>query len=158
MKISYRLLAERNYTLASNRKVWCKFSQSALLFLNKNYDLSSLKENIDTFYKKDDDFYRFIFSYWERKKFFLKEKLKSIPGFRRIVCFLRRRPFTKNIPVSDSDAVQYQNSPVLNPARFMRSKQRIVSASNHIAPDYLQDCLDTINKLQEQLTCFKEIV
>lgn len=158
MKISYRLLAERNYTLASNRKVWCKFSQSALLFLNKNYDLSSLKENIDAFYYKDDDFYRFIFSYWERKKFLFKEMLKSIPGLRRIVCFLLRRPFNRNIPVSDSQAVQYQDSPVLNPAKSMNLKQQIVSTSNHITLDYLQDCLNAISKLQEQLTRFKETV
>ena len=129
MKISYRLLAERNYTLAANRKVWCKFCQSALLFLNKNYDLSSLKE-----------------------------MLKSIPGLRRIVCFLLRRPFNRNIPVSDSQAVQYQDSPVLNPAKSMNLKQQIVSTSNHITLDYLQDCLNAISKLQEQLTCFKEIV
>lgn len=113
MKISYRLLAERSYVLAGNRKEWVSFSKKARAYLRNKYPLSDLKDNIDTFFDTRDEFYQYIFSNRIRIKISVKEFIKAIPGAKRIIRIVFRRGPIRHQTALMSSFIEYKNSPVL---------------------------------------------
>lgn len=121
MKISYRLLAERNYTLANNRKEWFSFTKKARAYLVAKYPLDALESNVDTFFDICDEFYQYIFSTKARIKISVKEFIKSIPGMKRVIRTILHRSTAGQPAALISGSVKYKNSPVLTASSRHRS-------------------------------------
>lgn len=114
MRISYRLLAERNYVLSSNRKEWFKFCKRAYKYLHQKYSFSQLIDNIDTFYNDNDEFYRFMFYANYRRSVSIKEAIKSIPGLKRLIRIILRRGKPDSTNCFIASFVEYSNNPILS--------------------------------------------
>lgn len=113
MKISYRLLAERNFVLVSNRQEWFSFCKKSRAYLLSKYTIRDLKNSVDTFFDTKDEFYQYIFSNRIRIKINTKEFIKSIPGMKHLIRIVLHRGGA-SLPASQGErAVKYINDPVL---------------------------------------------
>lgn len=111
MKLSYRLLAERQFVLANYPKAWMKFCKNARLYLCQNYSLEELKMAVDPFLANHSPFYDYVFSKEKRAKIKIKYYLKKLPFMKRILRKLRHQKPAEPI----AEEIIYKNSPIRNP-------------------------------------------
>lgn len=127
MRLSYRLLNERQYVLSDNSSVWCSYAKKSRKYLLERFDAHKLQDSIDTFEQETSDFYRFIFDPFFAIKFSLKEKLKEHRHIRNIVRKLKKLPpIQPKIPEVHIQRVEYMNDPVLSAISYneeLRLKQ-----------------------------------
>lgn len=60
-KICFRLIWERQFVFRNNAGEWRIFVEDASRWLSERFDMDILKESVDTFVPKTDEFYQYLF-------------------------------------------------------------------------------------------------